>query len=58
MEDEADKVPSKYIVQKLHVQVRCGIIFIDFEGRSDGKSVKNLLTGVSPRKMVNCEILY
>ncbi|KAJ3410272.1 cleavage and polyadenylation specificity factor subunit 2 [Chytridiales sp. JEL 0842] len=47
-----DDTPSKYVVEPLMVQVQCKVIFIDFEGRSDGKSIKNILPQVAPRKLI------
>ncbi|KAJ3006999.1 UNVERIFIED_CONTAM: cleavage and polyadenylation specificity factor subunit 2 [Siphonaria sp. JEL0065] len=47
-----DNEPSKYVVFPINIRVVCRVIFVDFEGRSDGKSVKNILTQVSPRKLV------
>jgi len=34
------------------VEVKCTIKYIDFEGRSDGRSIKTILAHVAPRKMV------
>jgi cleavage and polyadenylation specificity factor subunit 2 len=34
------------------VQVKCGLQYIDFEGRSDGRSIKNILAHVAPLKLV------
>ena len=31
---------------------RCSLTYIDFEGRSDGESIKRILTLVNPRKLV------
>lgn len=30
----------------------CAIVFIDFEGRSDGQSIKNIISHVAPRRLV------
>lgn len=34
------------------VQVKCGLTYMDFEGRSDGRSVKSILAHVAPLKLV------
>ncbi|KAH9622212.1 hypothetical protein KSS87_010823 [Heliosperma pusillum] len=34
------------------VQVKCSLIYMDFEGRSDGRSIKSILAHVSPLKLV------
>ncbi|KAI5444326.1 hypothetical protein KIW84_012816 [Lathyrus oleraceus] len=35
-----------------NVQVRCLLVYMDFEGRSDGRSIKNILSHVAPLKLV------
>jgi cleavage and polyadenylation specificity factor subunit 2 len=47
-----DAVPSKYVEYKMDLKVCCQVVYIDFEGRSDGKSIKNILAQVAPRKLV------
>ena len=47
-----DAVPSKYVEYTMDLKVCCKVVFIDFEGRSDGKSIKNILAQVAPRKLV------
>ncbi|KAI9345550.1 beta-lactamase-like protein [Obelidium mucronatum] len=44
--------PSKYVVFPINIRVVCRVIFVDFEGRSDGKSIRNILSQVAPRKLV------
>ena len=34
------------------VQVTCALYYMDFEGRSDGRSIKNILAHVAPIKLV------
>eukprot|EP00026_Physarum_polycephalum_P004310 Phypoly_transcript_04328.p1 GENE.Phypoly_transcript_04328~~Phypoly_transcript_04328.p1 ORF type:complete len:736 (+),score=97.57 Phypoly_transcript_04328:38-2209(+) len=46
------KIPTKVIHSRAVVEVRCGIKYIDFEGRSDGRSIKAILTHVAPRKLI------
>ncbi|KAH9647024.1 cleavage and polyadenylation specificity factor subunit 2 [Citrus sinensis] len=41
-----DAKPSKV------VQVKCLLIFIDYEGRADGRSIKTILSHVAPLKLV------
>lgn len=36
----------------VQVQVRCSLVYMDFEGRSDGRSIKNILSHVAPLKLV------
>jgi cleavage and polyadenylation specificity factor subunit 2 len=44
--------PHKTVVESVTIDVRCRIIYIDYEGRSDGRSIKTLLATVEPRKLV------
>lgn len=34
------------------VDVRAGILFIDFEGRSDGESIRKIISQIKPRQLV------
>ncbi|MQM07767.1 hypothetical protein Taro_040619 [Colocasia esculenta] len=47
-----DSTPSKVISNEITVQVRCTLVYMDFEGRSDGRSVKSILGHVAPLKLV------
>ncbi|XP_004499957.1 cleavage and polyadenylation specificity factor subunit 2 [Cicer arietinum] len=47
-----DTKPSKVLSDERTVQVRCSLIYMDFEGRSDGRSIKNILSHVAPLKLV------
>jgi cleavage and polyadenylation specificity factor subunit 2 len=47
-----DDVPTKCITKRAKIEVACKLHFIDFEGRSDGESVKKLLERLQPRKLV------
>ncbi|KAL1810539.1 hypothetical protein DCAR_0730244 [Daucus carota subsp. sativus] len=47
-----DMKPSKVVSSELAVQVKCSLSFMDFEGRSDGRSVKSILSHVAPLKLV------
>lgn len=49
---EEEAVPTKCITVERKVEVKCTIKYIDFEGRSDGRSIKTILAHVAPRKMV------
>jgi len=52
VEEEKVKIPTKCIRETLKVSVQCNIEYIDFEGRSDGRSIKKILSHVQARKMV------
>ncbi|KAF5480422.1 hypothetical protein F2P56_001174 [Juglans regia] len=47
-----DAKPSKVVSNELTVQVKCSLIYMDFEGRSDGRSIKSILSHVAPLKLV------
>ncbi|KDO52014.1 cleavage and polyadenylation specificity factor subunit 2 isoform X2 [Citrus sinensis] len=47
-----DAKPSKVVSNELTVQVKCLLIFIDYEGRADGRSIKTILSHVAPLKLV------
>lgn len=47
-----DTRPSKVISNELTVQVKCLLIYMDYEGRSDARSIKSMLAHVSPLKLV------
>ncbi|KAJ3012211.1 cleavage and polyadenylation specificity factor subunit 2 [Thoreauomyces humboldtii] len=55
MRPKEDAVPSKYASHDEELKVRCKVIYIDFEGRSDGRSIKNILPQVAPRKLMSSE---
>ena len=37
---------------------RCSLLYIDFEGRSDGESIKRILSLVNPRNLVSSLYMY
>ncbi|KAI3939514.1 hypothetical protein MKW92_034065 [Papaver armeniacum] len=39
-----DSRPSKIVSNELTVQVKCSLVYMDFEGRSDGRSIKSILS--------------
>lgn len=47
-----DTTPSKVISNELTVQVKSSLVYMDYEGRSDGRSVKSILAHVAPLKLV------
>jgi len=44
--------PRKAVWQNMTVDIKCAIKYIDFEGRSDGKSIRTILSHVAPRKLI------
>uniref|UniRef100_A0ACD5TG03 Uncharacterized protein n=1 Tax=Avena sativa TaxID=4498 RepID=A0ACD5TG03_AVESA len=47
-----DSAPSKVISYEMTVQVKCSLAYMDFEGRSDERSVKSVIAHVAPLKLV------
>jgi cleavage and polyadenylation specificity factor subunit 2 len=50
-----DETPTKYISYDEKVTIRCMLQYIDFEGLTDGRSIKNILARIAPRKLVCCD---
>lgn len=51
-EEEAKKPPTKVHITSTTIQVQCRVMYVDFEGRSDGKSIRTILSHVNPRNLV------
>lgn len=47
-----DETPTKYIAFEEKVAIRCMLQYIDFEGLTDGRSIKQILSRIAPRKLV------
>ncbi|XP_030475172.2 cleavage and polyadenylation specificity factor subunit 2 isoform X1 [Syzygium oleosum] len=47
-----DMKPSKVVSTELTVQVKCSLIYMDFEGRADSRAIKSILAHVAPLKLV------
>jgi cleavage and polyadenylation specificity factor subunit 2 len=47
-----DETPTKYVSFEERVAVRCMLQYIDFEGLTDGRSIKQILSRIAPRKLV------
>ncbi|CAF1052808.1 unnamed protein product [Brachionus calyciflorus] len=49
---EQEEIPTKCIKETLTLDIRCKIVYIDYEGRSDGESIKKILSNVKPKNLV------
>ncbi|KAJ3035593.1 cleavage and polyadenylation specificity factor subunit 2 [Rhizophlyctis rosea] len=49
---EVDLTPSSFRVEEGVLDVRCWVVYVDFEGRSDGGFVRHCLPMVAPRKVI------
>eukprot|EP00850_Spirogloea_muscicola_P005295 SM000024S07757 [mRNA] locus=s24:318967:324274:+ [translate_table: standard] len=47
-----EEAPSKVVTEDVTLQIRCQLAYLDFEGRSDGRSMKTIIAHVNPLKMV------
>ncbi|KAI8810158.1 beta-lactamase-like protein [Cladochytrium replicatum] len=45
-------IPSKFVEEQHSVKFRCQVMYIDFEGRADARSIRNIIPQVAPRKLV------
>ncbi|KAJ3270566.1 cleavage and polyadenylation specificity factor subunit 2 [Terramyces sp. JEL0728] len=45
-------IPFKYVVQDQIMELHCQVNFVDFEGRADGRSIKNIIQDIAPKKLV------
>ncbi|CAM9432532.1 unnamed protein product [Chrysoparadoxa australica] len=45
-------IPTKVELQTQEVSVLCQLVYIDIEGRCDGRSIKHLISTVGPRQLV------
>ncbi|KAI8324141.1 hypothetical protein GQ54DRAFT_244893, partial [Martensiomyces pterosporus] len=51
-DDFDDSRPTKLLKEERQVQLKCRLSFIDLEGRSDGRSVRNILVQIEPKRLV------
>ncbi|KAJ1548161.1 cleavage and polyadenylation specificity factor subunit 2, partial [Nowakowskiella sp. JEL0078] len=49
---DIDITPSKYLNEEKEILFSCKLMYIDFEGRADGKSIKNIIPQIAPRKLI------
>ncbi|KAI9283519.1 beta-lactamase-like protein [Umbelopsis sp. AD052] len=47
-----DETPTKYISFEDSITVKCMLQYIDFEGLTDGRSIRNILAKIAPRKLI------
>lgn len=51
-QQDISEVPTKCIASKVTLDINARVQFIDFEGRSDGKSVKKILSQMRPKQLI------
>ncbi|PVF96449.1 hypothetical protein CPB86DRAFT_736678 [Serendipita vermifera] len=47
-----EEAPSKFIKERISIDMRCQVYFIDLEGVHDGRALKNILPHVNPRRII------
>ena len=52
------EIPTKCVTSRIKTQVNCKVKFIDFEGRSDGESIKRILGNNSSCRHFGAVTLY
>ncbi|RWS25149.1 cleavage and polyadenylation specificity factor subunit 2-like protein [Leptotrombidium deliense] len=52
MMPEANEIPTKCVVNVQTFNVNAKIQYIDFEGRSDGESLKKIISMIKPRRLI------
>lgn len=45
-------IPTKIVKEQRDLDVRCQVAFLDMEGRSDGHSLRNLISTVGPKQLI------
>ena len=54
-ESEQDEAgPTKVVTTEASIEVRARVMQLDYEGRSDGRSMHTILTHIAPRHLVLC----
>ncbi|PNG99207.1 Cleavage and polyadenylation specificity factor subunit 2, partial [Tetrabaena socialis] len=49
--DEVEEAPTKLLVKEVELELRAALRFYDFEGRSDGRAMREYLGRVAPRRL-------
>lgn len=49
---DLSEVPTKCVAATVTLDINANIQYIDFEGRSDGESIKKILSQIKPRQLV------
>lgn len=49
---DVTEVPTKCVSTRQNIHIKASVQFIDFEGRTDGDSIKKLVLGLKPRRVI------
>ena len=50
---ETGEVPTKCVCTQETMHISANVVYIDFEGRSDGESIRKIITQIKPRQLVS-----
>lgn len=45
-------IPTKCIKERLELNIKARLMYIDYEGKSDGESIKKLLSNIKPKNLI------
>lgn len=51
-EEEEERQPTKVVTTSLSIELRCAVATFDYEGRTDGRSMRTIVSHVAPRQLV------
>ncbi len=49
----ATEKPTKYVTEMRNLILKAKVLQIDFEGRSDGESMKKIISNIKPKNLVS-----
>lgn len=52
LSQQSQEVPTKCVTSTIKLKVRAQVMYIDFEGRSDGESIQKCLMQIKPRRVI------
>ena len=50
---DVQDLPTKCVQETLELSIKAKLMYIDYEGQSDGESIKKLLSNIKPKNLVN-----
>lgn len=51
-QDDEERHPTKVVTTTASVEVKCAVSTFDYEGRTDGRSMRTIVSHVAPRQLV------
>lgn len=50
--DNDAEIPTKCVTETFELNIKAKLMYIDYEGKSDGESIKKLLSNIKPKNLV------